>query len=148
MSVEKNKTLVRHWLDVLNSHDLSKADEVCAKDYVHHDLNLPVPDADLATWKEMIEGGFMKAFPDLQVSAQDMVAEGDKVAVRWTFSGAHTGELPGEPPLPPTGHKIEVSTFSIYRIAGDKIAETWVNYDAMGMMQQLGVIPKPGQAET
>ncbi len=71
----------------------------------------------------------------------DMVAEGDMVAVRWSFSGTHKGELPGSPPLPATGKKIEVQAQAIHRVAGDKLAETWVNFDAMGMMQQLGVIP-------
>ena len=146
-STEQNKALVRRWFEMANSHDFSNVYEVCASDYVHHDPSLPVPEADLETWKQIIEGGFIKAFPDLQVSVQDMVAEGDKVVTRWRFSGTHNGEMPGEPPLPTTGKQIDVSAVAIHRIAGGKIAETWVNFDAMGMMQQLGVIPAPEQAE-
>ena len=84
------------------------------------------------------------AFPDLHVTIYDMLSEGDMVAVRWSFSGTHKGELPGNPPLPPTGKKIEVQALAIHRVVGDKLAETWVNFDVMGMMIQLGVIPPPG----
>jgi steroid delta-isomerase-like uncharacterized protein len=126
---EQNKALVRGYFEMANSHDFSKIDEVCAADYVHHDPHLPVPVTDLQAWKQRLEGAFIKAFPDLQVSVQDIVAEGDKVAARWSFSATHRGEMPGEPPLPATGKKVEVSAISIHRIAGGKIAEAWVNYD-------------------
>jgi len=87
----------------------------------------------------------MAAFPDLHVTIHDMIAEGDSVAVRWSFSGTHTGDMPGEPPIPATGKKIEVQAMAVHRVAGDKLAETWVNFDVMGMLMQLGVIPAPGE---
>ncbi len=143
MSTEENKTIVRRYWEAANRHETNGMREVLATDYVHHDPSLPVPDADRETHLQIIAGGFFSAFPDLHVTIHDMVAEEDKVAVRWSFSGTHKGELPGNPPLPPTGKQIEVNAMAVHRVAGDKLAETWVNFDAMGMMQQLGVVPPP-----
>ncbi len=85
---------------------------------------------------------YRSAFPDLQATVEDQVAEGDKVASRFTFRGTHRGELAG---IPPTGNQVEVTGIVISRIEGGKGAEDWSNYDALGMMQQLGVVPPPGQ---
>ncbi len=80
----------------------------------------------------------------MHVTIHDMVAEGDRVAVRWSFSATHTGELPGNPPLPATGKQIDVNAIAFHRVAGGKLAETWGNFDTMGLLQQLGIIPIPG----
>ena len=136
---------VRRYWDAANSHDGNRLRDALAPDHVHHDPGLPVPDADRETHIQIIAGGFFSAFPDLHVTIYDTVAEGDKVAVRWSFTGTHKGELPGDPPLPATGKQIEVSGMAVHRVAGDKLAETWVSFDLMSMMQQLGVIPPPGQ---
>ena len=87
---------------------------------------------------------YRSAFPDLQQTIEDQIAEGEKVATRLTGRGTHQGELMG---IPPTGNRVEAPGIVINRISGGKIAESWANYDAMGMMQQLGVIPAPGQSE-
>jgi predicted ester cyclase len=81
---------------------------------------------------------FEAAFPGYQLKAEDLVAEGDKVAVRATVTGSHQGELAG---IPPTGKAISASGMLIYRIAGGKIVEHWMVFDDLGVMQQLGVIP-------
>ena len=141
---EENKAVARRYWGAANSHDGNQMREVLATDYVHHDPGLPVPDADRETHIQIIAGGMFQAFPDLHVTIHDMVAEGDRVAVRWSFSGTHNGELPGNPPLPPTGKQIEVNAVAIHRVAGDKLAETWVIFDAIAMMQQLGELPAPG----
>ena len=73
---------------------------------------------------------------------EDMIAEGDKVAVRFTLRGTHGGDLMG---IPPTGKPVAVTGIDINRIADGKIAERWANFDALGLMQQLGVIPTPEQ---
>ena len=108
---------------------------------------LPVQDADLETFKQLIGTGMVGAFPDLAVSVAELIAEGNRVAARWSFSGTHNGELPGDPPLPPTGKRVSVNIMSIHRLASGKIAESWVVFDAMGMMQQLGVVPGPGEGD-
>lgn len=85
---------------------------------------------------------FRTAFPDLYGTIEDLIAEGDKVVTRITYRGTHQGEFMG---IPPTGRPVTMTFTGINRIAGGKIAEGWVNFDALGMMQQLGVIPTPGQ---
>jgi len=78
------------------------------------------------------------AFPDLHVTIEDVLAEGDKVVQRWSGHGSHQGELMG---LPPSGKRISVAGITISRFEGGKVAEEWELYDMMGMMQQLGALP-------
>jgi steroid delta-isomerase-like uncharacterized protein len=84
---------------------------------------------------------FRTGFPDIQVSIEDLVAEGKKVVAHWTWCGTNQGEFQG---IPPTGKQVTGSGISIQRIADGKIAEAWVNFDTLGMLQQLGVIPAMG----
>ena len=79
---------------------------------------------------------FVDAFPDLQVTLDDELSSGDKVVTRWTSRGTHQGELMG---IAPTGRRIEVTAVGIWRVADGKIAEACLVFDALGMMQQLGV---------
>ena len=81
------------------------------------------------------------AFPDMQATIEDMIAEGDKVAVRYTGTGTHKGELMG---IPATGKQIAVTGIEIIRIAGGKMVERWEAFDNLSFMQQLGVIPPMG----
>ena len=81
---------------------------------------------------------FRGAFPDLQVTIEDMIAEGEKVVVRVTMRGTHQGEFMG---IPATNKKIEIGEMHIVRFAGGKMVEHWGQEDSLGMMQQLGVIP-------
>ena len=78
---------------------------------------------------------FVDAFPDLQVTLEELSA-GEKVVTRWTSRGTHQGELMG---IAPTGRRIEVTAVGIWRVADGKISEAWMVYDALGMMQQLGI---------
>lgn len=90
----------------------------------------------------MFTGMFMSAFPDTKMTVEQQIAEGDKVVTRWKAQGTHKGELMG---IPPTGKQVTVTGISIERIVGGMIVESWEEFDQMGMMQQLGVIPAPGQ---
>ncbi len=72
------------------------------------------------------------------------MAEGDKVVTRWSARGTHEGELAG---VGPTGNRVEITGITFSRIEGGKIAEEWINYDALGMMEQIGAVPAPGQSE-
>jgi steroid delta-isomerase-like uncharacterized protein len=82
------------------------------------------------------------AIPDMQVKLEDMVAEGDKVACRWSATGTHKGEFMG---VPATNKQITMSGIHIDRIAGEKVVETWNYSDILGVMQQLGAIPSIGK---
>ena len=140
MSVEQNKTIVRRFFDeVLNQKNLGVADELCAENYV---LNVPPNPEILGTegLKQFLNTLFT-ALPDVHYTVEDMVAEGDKVAFRWTCCGTHQGEYMK---IAPTLKEITVTGINILRIASGKIKKDWANVDFLGMMQQLGVIPPPG----
>ena len=86
----------------------------------------------------------LAVFHDGRWTVEDQVAEGDKVVTRWSFTGIHRGNLMG---IAPTGKQVTTSGVMIDRIVGGKIAEEWEEYDALGMMQQLGAVPSMGKAE-
>ena len=140
MSQEENKAAVRRYWEGFNAHNLEVWDEVCTPNYINHDPNLPVPDADLKTIKEII-GGLQAAFPDLNSEEEDLISEGDKIVVRRTFRGTHKGEFMG---VPASGNEVTFGGIFIDRCAGGKIAEQWVVFDALGLMQQIGGVPTPG----
>ena len=87
---------------------------------------------------------FRNAFPDEQLSVEEQVVEGDMVVTRWIASGTHQGELMG---IAPTGNRVTVAGTSVERVVDGKIEETWDNYDALGMMQQIGAIPSPQETQ-
>lgn len=83
---------------------------------------------------------FEAAFPSYELHADDLVAEGDRVAVRATFRGKHTGDFQG---IAATGREVAISLMLFYRLAGGRIAEHWMNADSLGLLQQLGAVPVP-----
>lgn len=120
-----------------NKGNLSVTDELVAANHVNHNDNVHGPEE----YKGFITL-FRTAFPDLHMTILDQIAEGDKVVNRWTATGTHKGELMG---IPPTGKQMEVTGTYTARIVGGKIVEEWGNWDGLGMMQQLGVLPAPGE---
>jgi steroid delta-isomerase-like uncharacterized protein len=88
---------------------------------------------------------FRQAFPDFHSTIEDQIAEGDKVVTRWTMRGTHQGEFRG---IAPTGKQITVTGIGIFRFSDEgKVIESWDNFDQLGMMRQLGVVPSPEQSE-
>ena len=137
MSEEANCALVRRFIDeVFNAGDFSAVDEILAADYVHHDPTTQEFGSGVEGFKRLI-GYYRDAFPDLTISFDDQFGAGDRVVDRWTGRGTHEGELMG---IPATGRPVSASGISIHRIVDGRIAETWNNYDAAGMLRQLGVI--------
>ncbi len=112
----------------------------CTPNHINHDPNLPVPDADLQTIKEVI-GGLLAAFPDLKSDEEDLISDGDKIVVRSTFRGTHKGEFMG---VAASGREVTFTGTFIDRLTGGKIDEQWVVFDALGLMQQIGGVPTPG----
>lgn len=145
MSTEENKALIRKWVDqVLNTRDVSDtslAHELVAADFVGHFPGQP-PISGLEAFQQF-GATYFSAFPDLKITPEDLVAEGDKVAMRYSWRGTQKGELMG---IPPTGKQVTTSGMSILRIADGKIAEQWDNFDTLSMLQQLGVAPLPAQS--
>lgn len=142
MSTEENKAIVRRMTDVFyNQGDIERADQFFAASYVHHDPASPQV-RDLEGLKEALRA-FRAGCPDLHITTDELVAEGDKVLKRWTYHATHTGNLSG---LPPTGKRIMMTGLELFRLANGKIAESWLAYDNLSLMQQLGIIPVPEQA--
>src|SRR5712692_6841648 len=126
MSTDQNKALIRRFYDeVWNKGNLEVADEVFAEDYVRHDLRpssaLPGP-----AGQKKVAADFRGAFPDLNMSVELMLADGDLVAARWTTEGINTGAW-GD--VPPTGKHVRFSGVNIFRLAGGKVVEIWNHSD-------------------
>jgi steroid delta-isomerase-like uncharacterized protein len=139
-ATEDNSALVRRFIEeIFNQGNLAVAGEILSPDYMHHDPTTKEFGSGIEGFKQMITL-YRQAF-DLQIILEDQVAAGDKVADRWTGHGTHQGAFLG---LAPSGKKISATGISIHRIAEGRIAETWNNYDALGIFQQLGIIPQPG----
>ena len=144
MPTEQNKALFRRFVDeVFNHGNMSVIDELVAPDFVEHEELPPGIPQDLEGSKQLATM-LRSAFPDLEATIHDIIAEGDKVAVRMTWTGTQQGEFMG---IPPTGKSVSIGVFDIVRVAGGKLVEHWGQMDNMGMMQQLGVIPAPGEGE-
>jgi steroid delta-isomerase-like uncharacterized protein len=141
MSLEDNKDVIRAYVEtIFNQQQVDRADELVAPDYLDH-AALPgqAPGLEGAKKKWAM---YLTGIPDLRVTIEELVAEADKVAVCRSYEGTHRGELLG---VPPTGKQVRVGGISIFRLAGGKIAEQWEQLDRLALMQQLGVLPTPGQ---
>ena len=146
MSMEENKALVRRIYDELNRRNLATIDENTASDYVGHALvHNPLRPAGVASGVAGVKQDFTMhytAFPDWQITIDDMIAEGDNVVIVTTERGRHQGEWLG---IAPTGQQVTVQGVTIFRIADGKIAEAWGLADRAGMWQQLGLIPETSE---
>ena len=139
MSAKEIKSLERRWIKEWNKGKaaiMAAIDELFATDYVEHGGGGEETHG-LKDYKQSISELF-SAFPDIHLTLDDMSVEGDKAAVRFTFSGTHKGEFKG---ILPTDKKWKMWGIYIDRIVGGKFVESWVRYDTLGWMQQLGLIP-------
>jgi steroid delta-isomerase-like uncharacterized protein len=128
-----NKDVIKKMVDAINSGQLDEIDACVTEGFVIHD---PVDgELDCEGFKGMLEK-YRAAFPDMQMSDDDLVEAGDRVLHRWTIQGTHQGELQG---LPATGKTVVVHGIAITRFEKDKAAEQFVEWDALGLMRQLGV---------
>jgi steroid delta-isomerase-like uncharacterized protein len=139
---EENKALIQRFVEeAFNKGNLDVADEVYASTFMSHDPTAPEGQGSPEGVKQFVNT-YLGAFPDGHTTVEDSIAEGDKVAYRWTFRGTHRGELMG---ISPTGEQVEITGITINRLSGGKIEEQWNLFDQLGMLQQLGVAPAPGQ---
>jgi steroid delta-isomerase-like uncharacterized protein len=142
MSAEENKALVRRFVEEFwNKGNTAAADELMAIDAAIH---MPTGEVVNLDGFKRFAGTFRGSFPDWHSTVEELIAEGDRVAERWTGRGTHRGELQG---IPPTGKRVEVPGSVFYRIVDGKIVEFRGQLDMMSLMQQLGVIPSSQQAE-
>jgi steroid delta-isomerase-like uncharacterized protein len=118
------------------------ADELVNASFVGHDIAMPEPISGPDGLKQLARG-YRDAFPDLNIRIEEQIAEGDMVATRWTATGTHKGELFG---ISPTGKQATVGGMTLDRFSGGKMGESWVYWDTLGLMQQLGAIPEMATA--
>jgi len=144
MSIAENKALIRRLYEETDKANIAVLDELVAVDCIDHNPP-PVPGLQpgLAGFKQAF-AVFRQAHPDGLHILEDMIAEDDKVMVRVTGRGTHTGDLLG---IPPTGKSLEMAGIAIYRIADGKIVERWAEHDLFGLLQQLGVVPAHGEPQ-
>ena len=140
MSTNANKAILnRFWEELFNGGNLSVADEIVAKEYLNHDL-VPGETPGREGLKQFVQ--FLRsAFPDIHFTNQVTVAEDDKVVTRWQAAATHQGEFMG---VPATGKSIQITGTAIHRVENGKVVEGWNNWDGLGMLMQLGVVPAPG----
>jgi len=138
MSAEENKALVRRFVEEFwNEGNTAAADELMAFDA---EIHMPTGELVDLDGLKRFAGAFRRSFPDWHSTIEELIAEGDRVAERWTGRGTHRGELQG---IAPTGRRVEVPGSVFYRIVDGKIVEFRGQLDMMGLMQRLGAIPEP-----
>lgn len=139
MQPEENKAITCRFLEeIFAGGNLELVDELFAPSFVLHDPSVPQEVRGIEALKQYVTM-YRTAYPDTHFTIEDQIAEGDRVVTRWTGQGTHQGELMG---IPPTGKRVTVTGIELDRISGGKIEESWVSYDALGMMQQLGIVPE------
>jgi steroid delta-isomerase-like uncharacterized protein len=141
MVTTDHKAVVRRFYeDVLNRGDIVALEELAVEDYLENDM-LPGQGTGLAGLRDRVT--MLKTALDSQFTIEDVIAEGDKVAVRWTNSGTHVGNFAG---IPATGKTFTIAGVDIHRMRDGKMAEHWHVVDQLTMLQQLGIIPAPEPA--
>lgn len=140
MSLEENKAIARQFYKLIETGDLDLADEVVAEDYVNHNA-LPGQTSGLAGYKEAISA-LRASVPDIQYTIDDQIAEGDKVLTRYRATGTHQGEFLG---VPASGKPLTFRALVLQRVVNGKIQESWLEMDMLGLMQQMGALPTPGE---
>jgi steroid delta-isomerase-like uncharacterized protein len=143
MSETNKNVLRRSFEEVWNKGNLQVADELFAPNYAPHDASTPDLGRGPESEKKRVTL-YRTAFPDLRLTVEDIIAEGETVMARWSCRATHKGNLGG---IAPTGKQFTISGVSIARFANGKMTEGWVNWDALGLFQQLGVVPELAKAK-
>ena len=139
MATETNETVLRNMLQLIEKGDTQNVGKYFAPNWVNHDPSLP-PMQGLEGAKQLI--GLWSGISNRKIMIEDSLTQGERVAIRFTISGTQTGTFMG---IAPTGKTVNVTACGIFRVVDGKATDNWVNFDALGMLQQLGAIPMPKQ---
>jgi steroid delta-isomerase-like uncharacterized protein len=140
---EENKQAARRLIEeAFGAGNFDVVDELVDPGYVGHDPTLPEPIRGPQGVKELAQG-YRAAFPDMRLTVEEQLADGDQVTTRWTARGTHQGELFG---VAPSGKQVTIEGISIDRFSGGKFVESYDLWDALGLMQQIGAVPQLAQA--
>lgn len=134
---EESRAVVRRLLELIDARNVDGLGDVVAQDVLMHG------EGEAQGLESMVEHtrAYLSGFPDLETTVEDVIAEDDRVVVRATLRGTHSGEFGG---IPATGRRIEIADIDIFRVRDGKIVEMWAGADRLAMMQQLGLL---GEAE-
>ena len=144
MSADANKEIVRRLGVEPWEGNIGVIDELVTPDYVGHDPSQPEDMRGPEGVKQFVTT-YLTAFPDGRITIDEQLAEGDLVASHWTGRGTQQGDLMG---IPPTGKQVTVTGITISRVKDGKVVEEWTNWDTLGLLQQLGVVPELAGATT
>lgn len=141
-SSQNTKTVLELIAAAWNRGDVAAIDRAVAEDHIEHE-----PEGDEIGRDHLADTirAYRAAFPDLHMSVDDQIADGDRVVIRWTATGTHHGELNG---IPATGRTATVSGVFIHKLAGGRVTESWSIFDQPGLLAQLGVLHPPTPAHT
>lgn len=140
-SLDRNKAVSRRWIEAFNVRDDAAEAGVRAPEFVAYaPVSLEPAPLDSESWTRFL-AGFVEGFPDLRLTVEDAVAEGDLVAQRIHFEGTHTGEFQG---LPPTHRKVRFSGLELNRFVDGRVVEHWFQLDSLTLLQELGLVVVPG----
>ena len=142
LALQRNKAIIHRYFEEWGNHGDTKA----ADELIDPNVTLRNPPAVLHSLEDYKRGmaAFHTAFPDLHFTVEDVIAEGDKVVVRWSLRGTHLGDYQGRSP---TGMTVTVTGMSLFRLADGKIQEVSVSMDRLGQWQQLGWLPEPAKGK-
>ncbi len=138
-TVEQNKQAVRRFLAMINTGSTEEVEEFLDPSWISH--NPPLPSLQGLDGACMLVRQIRSGFPDARVTIDDITGEGDRIAVRFSFAGTHNGRMLG---IPATGRGVTVTCLAIFRVAGGRIADDWLVFDGLGLLQQLGAMPITG----
>ena len=144
MASENQAVVRRLYEQVWNKRRLEVVDEVISPSHALHDPHFHATSIGPAAYKSRVER-FLAAFPDLRLTIEDMITEKDKVVASWSISGTHQRDYEG---IAPTHKKISFDGITIHHLANGKIMDSYVSSDTLGLMQQLGVVPRLGQSKS
>jgi steroid delta-isomerase-like uncharacterized protein len=134
---EENKAHAQRSWEIVNQHNPELIEEFYPPEFVWHE-----PDRDIQGYEQAKQfvSSFFEAFPGINISVDDVIAEGDQAVSRYTIRGSHQGET--EDFGPPTGKRVELRGITIHRFEDGKIVEEWEAYDNLSLLQQLGLAPE------
>ncbi len=141
MASTENLAVVRRMLDVIATGKTADLAQIVASNWTNHDPNLPPMHG--VEGAVQLASMWHTAFPDMKFTIEDTLSEGDKVAIRFRLLGKNTGAFMN---MPATGKSVDCTGTGIFRVANGKLTDNWVNFDALGVMQQLGIVPVPERA--
>ena len=143
MTPEEREALAHRWhMDLTQKGNLAAADEILTSDFVSHVNGQDMPGVEGA---KQLATALRTAFPDLRITHHEAIVSGNRVAIRWTSDATHQGDYFG---VPPTGKQVHVEGLDLFHIRDGKIAEVWIVFDNLSVMQQMGAVPQPQQAGT